>query len=123
MRRSPTTSVGRYRLFHVLKLFIHESRSLRRVLKTVRIGVLLLEELLVFRRCVDFRQRIGKFLYDVGWRASAYDDRTKLGQRYLVCELKQCWHILERGKPLLPEQQNRAHLLAIEKLRNVACLL
>ena len=56
---------------------------------------------------------------DVGWRAGANDDRTKLRKSDLVPEFKRCWHVLERVQAFLTEQQNGAHLLAVQELGNV----
>src|SRR5262249_8864406 len=123
MRRLPAASVRRHGLFHVLKLLVHEGRGLRRVLETVRIGVLLLEEFLVLGRCVDLRQRIRKLLYDVRWCSGPYDDRAKLRQRHLVTEFKRRRHVLKSRQAFSTKQQDGAHLFAIKKLRNVSRLL
>ena len=53
----------------------------------------------------------------------AHHDRSELRQRHLVTELEGGRDVLERGMTLLAEQDERAHLLAVEELRDVAGLL
>src|SRR5262245_44149502 len=117
------TSVRGNRLLHVVELLIYESRSFRCILEAVRVSVLFLEEFLVFRRLVNLGERIRQFLHDIRRSAGTHDDRTKLRKCDLVAKLKGRRHILEGRQAFFAKQQDRAHLLSIQKLGDVAGLL
>src|ERR1044071_4084873 len=117
------SSIRRHGLLHVVELLFDEGRSFRRILETVWIAELLVHELLVFVGGVDLRERVRQLLHDFGRRSRANDDGTELRKRDLVAELVGCRDILEPIETFFTEQQDRTHLISVEKLRDIAGLL